>query len=80
MDLGPSMTFDAALQHVSALPSPESPGYYDVTASIGWRVSHTVDLSVAGFNLTNARHNEFSIPSGGEEISRSFIAEARVTF
>jgi iron complex outermembrane receptor protein len=77
MELGRSMTFDASLQHVSALPDPISPGYYDLTARLAWRVSRNVDLSLSGFNLTDARHVEFP---GAEEISRSFIAEARVTF
>jgi iron complex outermembrane receptor protein len=80
MNLGRSVTFDASLQHVSALPEPSAPGYYDLTARLDWRVSRTLDLSVSGFNLTQARHIEFPVADGGEEISRSFIAEARVTF
>lgn len=79
MDLGRSLMFDTSLQHVAALPSPVSPGYYDLTARFGWHVARALDLSLSGFNLTHARHNEFAIPYG-EEISRSFIAEARVTF
>jgi iron complex outermembrane recepter protein len=81
MNLGRSVTFDAALQHVSDLPSPASSGYYDLTARLGWRLSRAVELSVSGFDLTNARHNEFSLANNdGEVISRSFIAEARVIF
>jgi iron complex outermembrane receptor protein len=80
MDFGPSVTFDASLQHVSALPAPVTPGYYDVTARLAWRVSRMVDLSLSGFNLTRAHHIEFAVAGGGEEISRSFIAAVRVTF
>ena len=80
MNLGHSVTFDASLQHVSALPDPSAPGYYDLTARLDWRVSRTLDLSVSGFNLTQARHIELPVADGGEEISRSFIAAARVTF
>jgi len=80
MDLGRSVTLDASLQHVSALPAPITPGYYDVTARLAWRVSPTVDLSLSGFNLTRAHHIEFAVADGGEEISRSFIAAVRVTF
>jgi hypothetical protein len=77
MDLGRSMSFDVSLQHVSALPDPITPGYYDLSARYAWRVSRTVDFSVSGFNLTHARHIEFAVADGGEEITRSFIAEAR---
>jgi iron complex outermembrane receptor protein len=80
MDLGRSMTFDASLQHVSALPDPVSPGYYNLTARLAWRVSRNIDLSLSGFNLTQAHHVELPVAYGAEEISRSFIAEARVTF
>jgi iron complex outermembrane receptor protein len=80
MDLGHAMTFDASLEHVSALPDPASPGYYDVTARFGWRLSRAVDLSISGFNLTQAHHLEFASSAGGEQISRSFIAEARLSF
>jgi hypothetical protein len=67
-------------EHVSALPDPASPGYYDVTARFGWRLSRAVDLSMSGFNLTQAHHLEFASSAGGEQISRSFIAEARLSF
>jgi iron complex outermembrane receptor protein len=80
MDLGRSMTFDVSLQHVSALPDPVSPGYYDLTARFAWRVFRNIDLSLSGFNLTHAHHVEFPVVYGAEEISRSFIAEARVNF
>jgi iron complex outermembrane recepter protein len=80
MDLGPYVTFDASLQDVSALPAPITPGYYDVTARLAWRVSRRVDLSLSGFNLTRAHHIEFAVADGVEEISRSFIAAVRVTF
>ena len=74
------MTFDVSLQHVSALPDPVSPGYYDLTARFAWRVFRNIDLSLSGFNLTHAHHVEFPVVYGAEEISRSFIAEARVNF
>jgi iron complex outermembrane receptor protein len=83
MDLGRSMTFDATLAHVAGQPSPlapgspGAPGYYDLTARFAWQVSRAVNLSLSGFNLTQAHHIEFALPYG-EEISRSFIAEARV--
>ena len=80
MNFGPAVTFDASLQHVSALPAPMTPGYYDVTARLAWRVSKMVDLSLSGFNLTHAHHIEFAVADGGEEISRSFIGAVRVTF
>jgi iron complex outermembrane receptor protein len=79
MDLGGAMTFDTSLEHVTALSGLVAPGYYDLTARFAWQVSRAVNLSIAGFNLTQAHHIEFALPYG-EDISRSFIAEARFYF
>jgi len=57
-----------------------APGYYDLSGRLAWQVARNINLSVAGFNLTRARHVEFAVADGGEEIGRSFIAEVRVTF
>jgi hypothetical protein len=47
-----------------------------MTARLGWRASRSLELSVTGSNLLNARHLEFPAPYG-EEISRSVIAQAQ---
>ncbi len=52
----------------------------DGKGSLAWQISRTVNLAVAGFNLTRAHHLEFAAADGGEEIGRSFIAAARVSF
>jgi iron complex outermembrane receptor protein len=79
MDLAHSMSFDISLEHVDSLPEPPAPGYYNLWARYAWQVSKTLNLSVSGFNLTQAHHIEYA-PMFPEEISRSFIAEARLTF
>jgi iron complex outermembrane recepter protein len=76
MDLGHNLTFDASLRYVSALPDPALPGYYNMSARIGWRAIRNLELSVTGSNLLNARHLEFPAPYG-EEISRSVIVQAQ---
>jgi iron complex outermembrane recepter protein len=76
MDLGRNVTFDASLRYVSALPDPALPGYYNMNARIGWRAFRSLELSVTGSNLLDARHLEFPAPYG-EEISRSVIVQAQ---
>jgi iron complex outermembrane recepter protein len=76
MDLGRDVTFDASVRYVSALPDPALPGYYNMDARLGWRAMRSLELSVTGSNLLNARHLEFPAPYG-EEISRSVIAQAQ---
>lgn len=76
MDLARNLTFDASLRYVSALPDPALPGYYNMDARLGWRAMRSLELSVTGSNLLNARHLEFPAPYG-EEISRSVIVQAQ---
>jgi iron complex outermembrane receptor protein len=79
MDLARNVTFDASLRYVSALPDPALPGYYNMSARLGWRACRSLELSVTGSNLLNARHLEFPAPYG-EEISRSGMVQAQWNF
>ncbi|HEY4973338.1 MAG TPA: TonB-dependent receptor, partial [Steroidobacteraceae bacterium] len=80
MDLGANVTFDASLRYVAALPDPALPSYYDMSARIGWRASKSLELSVTGTNLLNARHYEFPAAAGGEQITRGVIAQGEWSF
>jgi iron complex outermembrane recepter protein len=75
MDLGHNVTFDASLRYVAALPDPALPSYYDMSARIGWRASKSLQLSLAGTNLLNARHYEFPAAAGGEQITRGVLVQ-----
>jgi iron complex outermembrane receptor protein len=79
MDLGHRTSFDATLRYVGALPDPALAHYYEMDARLGWRPSHTLEVSLSGLNLLHARHAEFAAPSG-EFITRSVMAEARWRF
>jgi iron complex outermembrane receptor protein len=80
MDLGRNVTFDASLRYVAALPDPALPSYYEMGARIGWRACKSLELSVTGSNLLNARHYEFPAAAGGEQITRSVIAQGEWSF
>jgi iron complex outermembrane recepter protein len=79
MDLGSRITFDASLRYVNALPDPTLPGYYEMSARVGWRVSRKLELALSGENLLHARHLEYPT-AGGEAIPRSGMLEVRWGF
>jgi iron complex outermembrane receptor protein len=78
MNLPQRLTLDATLRYVGALPGPVLPHYTELDARLGWRMNQRAELSLRGANLLHARHYE--LPAGdGEQITRSVIAEARLT-
>jgi len=79
MDLGHGTSFDASLGHVSALPDPILPHYYELDARLACWPSQAVEWSVSGRNLLYARHSEFAQPTG-EYITRNVLAEAQWRF
>ncbi|HXS26955.1 MAG TPA: TonB-dependent receptor [Steroidobacteraceae bacterium] len=79
MDLGPHVTFDAALRYVNALPDPALPSYYEMSARLAWRVLPRLELALSGKNLLHARHLEYPSPDG-EAIPRSGMLEVRWGF
>ena len=79
MDLGSSMTLDATLRHVGALPEPSLDAYEELNVTLGWRASSGLHLSLSGFNLLDSRHLEYPAPSGNY-VRRSVLAQARWRF
>jgi len=80
MNLGKAVELDVGLRGVSELPDPKVPGYFELDARLGWNISDNLELSVAGFNLLDARHPEFgALPARGE-VRRSFTVNTRWTF
>jgi iron complex outermembrane receptor protein len=72
MTLPHGVEFDFQLRRVGALPSPAVPAYSALDARLGWQVSPSVELSIAGFNLLDSRHAEF----GAATPSRSELARS----
>jgi len=79
MNLMEGVTFDADLRDVGQLPDPKVPEYAELNARLGWRVSDALELSLAGFNLLHARHQEY-VASAAEEVKRNFFVETRWRF
>jgi iron complex outermembrane receptor protein len=78
MNLPHRLTLDATLRYVGALPGPVLPHYTELDARLGWRVNERAEVSLRGANLLHARHYE--LPAGdGEQVTRSVIAEVRLT-
>jgi len=75
MNLGRDVTLDASLRYVAALPDPALPGYYDMSARIGWRARRNLQLSLAGTNLLHARHYELPAAFGGEQLTRGVLVQ-----
>lgn len=73
MRLPGRLDLDATLRHVGALPDPALPGYWELSARLGWRATRTLELSLDGSNLLHARHLELPVPYG-EYIDRSIFA------
>jgi iron complex outermembrane receptor protein len=79
MDLGTQLTLDATFRYVGALPQPHLNAYVELETFASYRVSRSLDLSISGFNLLQARHLEYPDPSG-EYIRRLVMAQASLRF
>ena len=62
MTIGPNVTLDADVRHVSSRPEPRVAAYTELNARAGWRVSDTLQLYVAGANLLHNSHYEYAQP------------------
>jgi iron complex outermembrane recepter protein len=79
MDLTDRITFDADFRYVGELPDPVVPAYVELNTRLGWAVTDRLELSLSGFNLLHARHEEFTAPTS-DEVKRSFFVDARWKF
>src|SRR5438105_8095585 len=66
------LSLDLGLRAVGALPNPAVPSYVALDARLAWQVSPDVELSVAGFNLNDARHAEFGTGPSASEVRRRY--------
>jgi len=72
-------SLDAMLRYVGKLPQPATDEVTELGAHLAYRVNDSIELSLTGANLLDARHVEYAAPSG-REIRRSVYAEARLIF
>jgi iron complex outermembrane receptor protein len=72
--LGPRVEVDLIVRRVGALPSPTVPAYTALDAYLGWNLSPSMTLAVAGQNLLDPQHPEFGAAPGRAEIPRSVFA------
>jgi iron complex outermembrane receptor protein len=87
MELARDWVLNLDLRRIGALPSPASPAYTELDSRIGWTVSPSVEISLAGFNLLHPHHREFGTTTTpiqlgptGVETGRSFLIESRWRF
>ena len=79
MNLGSAVTFDTDLRYVSELPNPRVLAYGELNAHLGWNVTDHVQLSLSGFNLIHAHHQESPGPAAGA-VPRSVAAALQWRF
>jgi iron complex outermembrane receptor protein len=66
-------TLDVGVRAVGALPNPAVPSYVALDARLGWVLKPGIELSLAGFNLSDSRHVEFGSGAGASHLGRHFL-------
>ncbi len=67
--------------YVSPLGNMAIPSYVRLDSRLGWRVGQSVEISVVGQNLLQARHLEFyDIQVGQTEVQRSVFGKVTWRF
>ena len=82
MDLPGRTELDASVYRVGALAGAGVPAYTRLDVRVGWRASGRVSFSLAGRNLLQARHPEFSpiVYAPAAEVPRSIYFSMRVGY
>jgi iron complex outermembrane receptor protein len=75
-DLGGGHSLNIAFRHVGELPDPALGSHTDLSVRYAARLNDTLELSVRGTNLLEARHREYPA-SAGVLVGRAVMAEAR---
>jgi iron complex outermembrane receptor protein len=80
MALSDNVSFDVGLRAVEKLRSPVIRSYVELDARLGWRITDTFELSVAGFNLLHDQHPEGGPVSTRREVRRNAHVAAKLAF
>ncbi|MCC6588552.1 MAG: TonB-dependent receptor [Bryobacterales bacterium] len=62
LDLTTRLSLDALAYRTAALPDTAIPGYTRLDVRLGFKITPSLELSLGGRNLANARHPEFVSP------------------
>jgi iron complex outermembrane receptor protein len=79
MDLTDRVSFDVDMRYVGELPNPHVPSYVEMNSRLAWRITDRLELSISGFNLLHAHHQEYTIPPAND-VKRSFFIDTRWKF
>ena len=60
MDIMKKFELGAVIRYIDKLPQPLVPSYTGVDLRIGWKLNENIELSIAGQNLLNKHHLEFT--------------------
>ena len=77
MNLPYDLNLDADFRYVGTLPNPHVPEYVELNSRLAWKISDTLSVALAGYNLLHGHHLEYV---GGDEIRRSVYFETRLRF
>lgn len=82
MDITKDIEWDIGIRFVDNLTAPVVPGYAALDTRIGWDVTPSVEVSLAGFNLLDDGdgHGETRVTSNRRDIPRTVYAGLRVRF
>jgi iron complex outermembrane receptor protein len=83
LDLPKKLEQDLTLRYVAALHGLAIPSYYSLDARFGWKPTANLEFSVAGQNLFNDRHLEFTpdfINTWPTQVKRTFHATVTWNF
>ena len=67
VDLPGGFELDGFVRAIGRLPHPVVPGYVELDARLGWRISPSWEVSLIGQNLLHAHHPEFLLASPTRE-------------
>lgn len=82
LNMGSAVTWEADFRWIGKLPNPEIPSYAELNTQLNWKLSPTLETSIAGLNLFQARHLEYEETGAtlGDEVERSCYIETRWKF
>lgn len=80
VDFTDSIHLDLGLRAIDSLTPSNTSAYVEADARLGWMLTDTLELYVAGNNLLHRTHAETSDPNRGQLAQRSVYGGARVRF
>ncbi len=79
-DITPRLSWDVAVRHVAALPSPAVPAYTATDMRWAWTLSPDVDLTLSLKNVLDPSHPEWGVATNRVEHERSVLLQLLYRF